>query len=386
MLLSAIEAHGFRNLRGRIQFGTGLNILWGPNAQGKTNVLEAIYTLANTKSFRTNAMREVVAFGLDEAIVRGDVARGGLTRTIQIRLAGTRKEFYVNGKREQTVEYISHLDAVVFSFEEMGVVRGEPAERRRFVDRGVVGLRPTYLKTLAEYNRILKQKSRLLRDAVEAAETSPARAASLRGTIEAWNEQLVAAGSQIHRARTEYVERLSRALTQNLFGEQVDVRYRSSFEGKGDLSDYETLFAERLVLRLGAELAAGYALIGPHRDDLEILVGGRDVGRFGSAGQQRSALLILDLAQVSVYYESFEEYPVLLIDDIDAELDRDRIDRLLGHLEGKAQTFVSTSKRDIAEAYRSRAEIYSVRSGFVEKLSGVEPGASAVQEPEAVSE
>lgn len=382
MLLSAIEAHGFRNLQGRVEFGPGLNILWGPNAQGKTNVLEAIYTLANTKSFRTSALRDAVSFDADEAIVRGDVVRGGITRTIQTRITGARKEFYVNGKREQTVEYISHLDAVVFSFEEMGIVRGEPAERRRFLDRGVVGLKPAYLKTLAEYNRILKQKNRLLRAAVEAAETSPAKAASLRGTIEAWNEQLVAVGSKIHHARVDYVSRLDRALVDNLFGEQVEVRYRSSFEGKGNLNDYETLFAERLVLRLGAELASGYSLIGPHRDDLEIVVGGREVGRFGSAGQQRSALLILDLAQVSVYYESFEEYPVLLIDDIDAELDRNRIDRLLGHLEGKAQTFVSTSKRDIADANRNRAEIFSVRSGRVAKSAGGE----AVHEREAVSE
>lgn len=386
MLLSAIEANGFRNLGGRVEFGPGLNVLWGPNAQGKTNLLEAIYALANTKSFRTNQLREAIAFGADEAIVRGEVARGGLSRTIQMRLAGPRKEFYVNGKREQTVEYIAHLDAVAFSFEELGIVRGEPAERRRFVDRGVVGLKPTYLKTLAEYNRILKQKNRLLRDAAEAAEASPQRAASLRGTTEAWNQQLVGAGTRIHRARTLYVERLSRALAQNLFGERIDVRYRSSFEGKGDLSDYETLFGERLRLRLDAELAAGYALIGPHRDDLEIFVEGREVSRFGSAGQQRSALLILDLAQVSVYHESFEEYPVLLIDDIDAELDRDRIDRLLGHLEGKAQTFVSTSKRDIADAYRGRAEIFSVGAGRVAAMAPEGPGAVAVREREAVSE
>ena len=385
MLLSAIEACGFRNLEGRVSFGPGLNVLWGSNAQGKTNVLEAIYALANTKSFRTSTMREAVRFGQDEAIVRGEVARGGVTRQLQLRLAGPRKEFYVNAKRESTVDYIAHLDAVVFSFEELGIVRGEPAERRRFVDRGVVGLKPTFLRTIADYNRILKQKNRLLRETLEAAETDPRRASSLRETLEAWNAQLVETGARIHRARTRYVERMRAALAANLFGEDVAVRYRSSFEGKGDLGDYEALFRERLELRFGAELAAGYALIGPHRDDLEVLVNGRDVSRFGSAGQQRSALLILDLAQVSVYYESYEEYPVLLIDDIDAELDRDRIERLLGHLEGKAQTFVSTSKRDIAEAYRDRAEIFSVRSGRVARLAGT-PDDPGIREHEAVNE
>jgi DNA replication and repair protein RecF len=384
MRVSAIEADGFRNLGGRIEFGPGLNVLWGPNAQGKTNVLEALYTLANTKSFRTSILREAVAFGAEEAIVRGDVHRGGVTRRTQIRIAGPRKELSVNGKREATVDYIAQLDAVVFSFEELGIVRGEPAERRRFLDRGVVGLKPAYLRTLADYNRILKQKNRLLRETLEAAETAPARASNLRETLEAWNVQLVEVGTRVHRARSRYVELLATALESNLFGERVDVRYRSSFEGKGNLDEYAALFAERLELRFGAELAAGYSLIGPHRDDLEVLVDGRDVARFGSAGQQRSALLILDLAQVSVYYDSYEEYPVLLIDDIDAELDRNRIDRLLGHLEGKAQTFVSTSKRDIAEAYRGRAEIFSVSAGRVARVAeGQDP---SILVPEAVRE
>ena len=169
----------------------------------------------------------------------------------------------------------------------------------------------------------------------------------------------------MHLKRVGYVDVLSRALERTLFGERVDVRYVSSFEGKGDLDAYEALFAERLAIRFDAEAASGHALIGPHRDDLEILVKGHDVGRFGSAGQQRSALLILDLAQVDVYYEAFEEYPILLIDDIDAELDRTRIDRLLGHVEGKAQTFISTSKHDIANSYRSRAGIYAVNGGQV---------------------
>jgi len=365
MLLTALEAHGFRNVEGRIEFGPGLNVLCGRNAAGKTSFLEAIYTLANTKSFRTNALREAIQFGADEAIVRGTVARGRIARELQMRLSGPRKDFYVNGKRESTVDYIAQLDAVVFSFEEMGIVRGEPAERRRFLDRGVVGLTPSYLKTISVYNHVLKQKNRLLRDAAEAETLDRERAARLRSTLEPWNAQLVEAGAAIHRARTSYVEKLQRALADNLFGESVSIRYKSAFEGKGDLDDYEALFRERLGVRFEAELASGHALLGPHRDELEIAVGGRAAGSFGSAGQQRSALLILDLAQVDVYYEAYEEYPVLLVDDIDAELDRGRIDRLLKHLEGKAQTFISTSKDSIARAYADLAQVFWVEGGRI---------------------
>jgi DNA replication and repair protein RecF len=149
-----------------------------------------------------------------------------------------------------------------------------------------------------------------------------------------------------------------------IFGaERITVRYRSQLEGKGDLDHYTDLFRERLALRLTAEMAAGHSLIGPHRDDLEILSDGREVSRYGSAGQQRSALLLLDLAQVSIYNSIYEESPVLLIDDIDAELDRGRIEALLSELEGRAQTFVSTSRRAIANRYRDRASTYRVERG-----------------------
>ena len=123
------------------------------------------------------------------------------------------------------------------------------------------------------------------------------------------------------------------------------------------------LFRERLALRLTNEIAAGHSLIGPHRDDLEILADGREVSRFGSAGQQRSALLLLDLAQVYIYNSIYEESPVLLIDDIDAELDRGRIEALLSELEGRTQTFVSTSRRAIANRYRDRASVFLVEGG-----------------------
>ena len=128
-------------------------------------------------------------------------------------------------------------------------------------------------------------------------------------------------------------------------------------------------FAERLGVRLTAEIAAGHSLIGPHRDDLEILADRREVARFGSAGQQRSALLLLDLAQVEIYNSVYEESPVLIIDDLDAELDRGRIEALLGELEGRAQTIISTSRRAIANRYRDRASVYLVESGRAERES-----------------
>src|SRR6266404_1881878 len=364
MLLTRIEASGLPHLEGFADFGPGLNIFYGDNAQGKTNWLEAIYVLGQTKSFRTSQLRECIRFDQPQAILRGETSRGSSSKQIQLLISQDSKQLFVSGKREALTRYVGNLDVFAFSLEEMDVIRGEPGQRRRFIDRGAVAVSPRFLNTLSRYNQVIKQKNRLLGEAGES--DNPVRYIS---QVEAWNEQLVELGAAVHDQRSSYVEQINKVLDQNdhghaIFGaERITLRYRSQLEGKGDLDRYADLFRERLALRLTAEMAAGHSLIGPHRDDLEILSDGREVSRYGSAGQQRSALLLLDLAQVSIYNSLYEESPVLLIDDIDAELDRGRIEALLSEIEGRAQTFVSTSRRAIANRYRDRASVHRVERG-----------------------
>jgi DNA replication and repair protein RecF len=223
-----------------------------------------------------------------------------------------------------------------------------------------VGIRPAYLGILAEYNKVLKHKNKLLRDA--SSSENPMDFAS---QLEVWNDQFASLGSEIHAARVSYVERLKEALDATLFkAESIAVRYRSSLEGKGTLGDYEALFRERLAFHLRNELATGHTLVGPHRDDMEIRFDDREVSKFASRGQQRSALLVLDIAQIKVYNSVLGNYPVFLIDDIDAELDRSRIEILLDYLEGKTQTIVSTSKRSVAERYSGVAQLRHISAGI----------------------
>jgi DNA replication and repair protein RecF len=364
MLLTRIEASGFRNLEGVAELGSGLNIFYGDNAQGKTNWLEAIYILGNTKSFRTSQLRDCITFDQPHALLRGETLHGSVTKQIQLLVAQDSKQLFINGKREALARYLGNLAVFVFSLEEMEVIRGDPGQRRRFIDRGAVTSSPRFLNTLSRYNQVIKQKNRLLGEANKS--DNPGQFVN---QVEAWNEQLVELGASIHNERTGYVARLNEVLDQNdhgraIFGaELINLCYRSQLEGKGDLSRYADVFRERLAIRLSAEMAAGHALIGPHRDDLEILSDGREVARYGSAGQQRSALILLDLAQVSIYNSIYEESPVLLIDDIDAELDRGRIEALLSELEGRTQTVISTSRRAIANRYRDRGSVYYVERG-----------------------
>jgi DNA replication and repair protein RecF len=198
-----------------------------------------------------------------------------------------------------------------------------------------------------------------LQQSLEAA----LRVDELAELLEPWNKQLITLGAVIHKFRIEYVDLLNEALEHSLFGDALSIRYVSSLESKGDLSNYEQLIADRLAFRMQAEMFAGSCLIGPHRDDLEIRFRDRNLRSFGSAGQQRSALITLDLAAISVYHSKHQDYPIFLIDDVDAELDGIRIERLLEYLNGRTQTFVTTSKRNHFERFNQKARFYEVRDG-----------------------
>lgn len=366
MLLESIEAHQFRNLSGSIACRPGLNILVGENGQGKTNWLEAIGVLASTRSFRTGKLQETIQFDSESASIRARVRESQeIGRDLSIEIATGRKTLCVNDKREPLSRYLVHLQAVVFNSDEMEIVRGLPEARRRFLDEGIVSLHPPFVQVISDYGRVVKQKSALLQSAHNAGEPLE----KIADRLEPWNSQLATLATKIHRARLRFVERLNEVLERQLFGrEELSIRYLSSLEGKGDLSDYQNLLTERLNLRVQAELIAGRALIGTHRDDLEIKFDGHDIRRFGSAGQQRSALLLLLLANISVFHASRGEYPLFLIDDIDAELDYGRIGQLLDHLHDKTQTFVTTSKDSFVEKFGQNAVVFQVRNGEAQKL------------------
>jgi len=361
MILDFVEVNNFRNLSGKIFWGPGLNIIHGNNGQGKSNWLEAIHTLSRTKSFRTQRLQESIRFGEESASIEGQVSTGkDLQRELLITLKENTKSIWVNGKREQLARYLGLLQVFAFTADQLEVVRGMPEARRQFIDRGIASLRPAYVQTVSDYNKVIKQKNRILQDSSERE----LRLEETENLVAAWNEQVATLGTEIHEARVDYTERLNSALERTLFEPaELQIRYASSLQSKGDLNDYEALLRERLKLRLQTEVAAGRALVGPHRDELAIHLGGREMRVYGSSGQQRSTLLLLDLAAISVYNSWHDDYPLFLVDDVDAELDEKRIRRLLEYLEGRTQTFITTSKRSHVEGFFSKANVQEIVQG-----------------------
>jgi DNA replication and repair protein RecF len=362
MLLEAIDVQNFRNLEGGISFGGDLNILVGENGQGKTNWIEAIAVLASGRSFRTTRLQEAVKFGERSAFIHGEVRESPeIVRDLRVIVDGNTKTLSINGKKETAQRYLGNLHAVVFNSDELEIVRGQPDARRRFLDAGVTALHPPFVQVLTDYTRVLRQKNALLQS---GQDSKPEQIAE---SLEPWNQQLITLATKIHRSRLRFVERLNEVLHKHLFGrEEVSISYLSSLEGKGDLADYSNLIAERLKLRVQAEIAAGHALIGTHRDDLAISFDGHDLRKFGSSGQQRSALLLLQLANLEVYRATRGEYPLFLLDDIDAELDYRRIGQLLDYLSEKTQTFVTTSKESFVERFAQKARVLTITAGRAE--------------------
>jgi len=374
MLLAEIEAINFRNLSGKIVWGPQLNIIYGNNGQGKTSWLEAIHILARTKSFRTQRLQETIKFGERIATISGRVIAGvDLERELQVTLQDNSKAILVNAKREALTRYLSQLQVFSFTAADLEVVRGIPEARRRFLDKGISSIRPAYLQTIVDYGKVIKQKNKLLQVANES-EFSLEKVADL---VAPWNDQLVKLAVSIHHEREGYVAGLNTQLERQFFDRRdLTARYVSSLEGRGDLSNYEAILRERINLRQAAELASGHSLIGPHRDDLEILLDGREIRVYGSSGQQRSALLLLDLAAISLYNSVSNDQPVFVIDDVDAELDEQRIRRLLEYLENRTQTFITTSKRSHVEDFFSRANVYEIGDGQVLSSSAQAPASS----------
>ena len=347
MQLRTLEVDRLRNLKAvRLALPAGLTLLTGRNGQGKTSLLEAVYLLGTGRSFRARRLEEIVAWEGGPLRVAGEVTR----RTGEVRLSvvvdGAARRLSVDERERDLEGFLGWLDLVALPNERMAVVRGGPDERRRFLDRGLLGLEPGHRKRLGEYRRLVQQRNALLR-------SGPGRQAEM----ESWEERLVLAGGRLHRARRAYAVKVATCLGdvgRALYpaGELLTVRYRPSPETSGgsEPGDYERRLAEALHRGRERDAAFGYTSAGPHRDDLLVELEGVDLRRFGSSGQVRLAVVALSLAQLKLLQEEKGEASLFLMDDFDSDLDDTRTSALASYLHhGGFQGLVASSKRDLAE-------------------------------------
>jgi DNA replication and repair protein RecF len=353
VILSRLTCRGFRNLEEtEVGLAPGMTVLLGDNGQGKTSFLEAIGVLATTRSFRRARAAELVRHGESAFSLSGRVEAAAGTLELALAHEDGRRRTWLGRAPVELAEYVGQLTVVAITQAHAGIVRGSPQDRRDFLDRGILGLTPAYLRALSSHRRALRQKNALLRGEARAAE------------LEAWNARLAAEAAELVVRRREYVASLSAVLEElgPLFLPSAEplalelqdacTKDEALAEGlAGGEPSARAAVAELLERRMSEaaqrERSAGQALVGPHRDDLTLSSGGRDLRRFASSGQQRNALLALKVAKVELFRRRRGEPPVLLVDDIDTEIDPRRLETFLRHAAGRAQTVVTSSKRGL---------------------------------------
>lgn len=343
MWLQEIEADRLRNLKAvSLSLPAGLSVVTGRNAQGKTSLLEAIYLLATGRSFRTRKLEELIARNGGPLRVAGEFSgRIGRSKLAVFLDEGSRR-LLADEIEKDPASYIGRLDIVDLTAERMNVVRGAPLERRRFLDRGVVGLRPDYLREIGEYRRVLAQRNALLRRGGQARPEE----------LDVWDERLRLAAVALHGARRQYAVLLGTRLgevTRAVLpdGQELRLIYRPSpAESEAAAPDrFGEVFDAALARGRRRDLEVGHTCLGPHRDDLVVELQGVDLRRYGSAGQVRAAMIALKLGKLSMLREERGESPLFLMDDFDTDLDEVRASALAGFLkDGGFQALVATSK------------------------------------------
>lgn len=332
MIIQSIELCNFRNYEREVfHFNKGTNVLYGDNAQGKTNVLEAIFVGGTTKSHKGSKDADMIKKGKDEAHIRYFVEKNDCTFKVEIHMKrGKTKGIAIDGLPIKSSRELMGLSNIVFfSPEDLGIIKDGPEVRRRFIDMELCQLNKAYLYYLTQYKKVLKQRNSLLKQIQENRE--------LINTLEIWDKQFVEYGKKIIELREEFVTQIDDIMKEkhsNLTGgkELIHTKYNPNCKAK----DLE----EQLFLSGDRDIYQGSTTVGPHRDDMLFYIGNQEIKTYGSQGQKRTAALSLKMAEIEIVEKIMGEKPILLLDDVLSELDRNRQNYLLENMKG-IQTIIT---------------------------------------------
>lgn len=343
MYVTGLSVHNFRNLEDtELAPCEGVNVIYGDNAQGKTNLLEAFWLFTGGHSFRGSKDGELPR--LDSAApaeLSMEFFSEERPQSASLRIENGRRSSVINGVQKKTGSaLVGKVRAVIFSPEHLLLVKEGPSRRRALIDGALCQMRPSFAKTLSVYNRTLLQRNALLKDI--------SRYPELRDTLEIWDMRLAHLGVAVMQERSRFVTLLSPRTAAVYEGiskgrEEISITYSPAvkdFSIESSTEDAEALFLSELKRTSVSDFRTGFTAVGPHRDDLEINLNGISARSFGSQGQQRSTVLALKLSEAETLAESTGEQPIVLLDDVMSELDRSRQDYLLNHLHGR-QVFLT---------------------------------------------
>ena len=347
MFVESVSFENYRNLRNSEFFPSkGINVIYGENAQGKTNIIECMWLFTGGRSFRGAKDRELIAFDQKYSKVKASFFSTNRRQNVEILIQNNKRKAALNNiSKDYMSQIIGNFCAVIFSPQHMNLIKNGPEERRNFIDSALCQIKPQYASILSRYKKILIQRNALLK----SIQKNP----GLSDTLDIWNERLAETGSHIAVYRHAYISSI-RPLCESFYEgisqhrESLNVAYRSLYINSESISreDIKSSILISLQSRQNEDIILGYTTRGIHRDDISFTINGKDARIFGSQGQQRSAVLALKLSEASLLGSSKGESPVILLDDVLSELDLARQNYLLNKLEDR-QVFITCCDPDI---------------------------------------
>lgn len=363
MKIRKLHLVNFRNYRDNtFDFSPGINLVLGRNAQGKTNLLEALFLLSRGYSHRAAKFGELAAYDKEDFFVSATVERDQVVNELATKLEAGKKTILLNRKQETKRDAITKvLTTILFEPDDLKIVKEGPEKRRRFMNQEISGYKPHYGRVLANYNRALSQRNALLKNIRYQS--------SLAVMLDSWDEQLVSYGVRLIKYRLDYLVRLNekaRVLHRDLSGvdEALVLYYKSNvLERLSEAAQVEEIFRRLLAQNRSEDIAKGSTAFGPQVDDILIHINGKDAKKYASQGQQRTAAIALKLSQIDIYKETTGDYPVVLLDDILSELDQRRQQNILSIL-GKTQALITgTDAQSITRHYGSEIKVIRIEAG-----------------------
>lgn len=360
MIIKKLQLSNFRNYEGlTIEFSEGVNLLYGDNAKGKTNILEAVFMIATTKSIRGSKDKDMIRFGQEEAHICAFVEKGGIPHKMDIHLRKNKKKgLAVDGiPVKRSAEFLGLLHGIAFSPDDLSMMKEGPELRRRFMDLELCQTDPLYVSNLAGYNRVVAERNDLLKQIA----VKP----SLQDTLPVWDAQLLEFGTYLIRARRKFLEKLAPIVEEKhrmLSGdkETLKIAYEPDCT--------EDSFGIKLAEATDRDLALRFTSVGPHRDDMSLFINGNNVRLYGSQGQQRTAALSLKFAEIELVKNVIRESPILLLDDVLSELDRSRQLQLLSEMQDVQTIVTCTGMEEFVQCRPEGNTIFAVDGNGVTKV------------------
>ena len=365
MILKKIKVVNYRNLvKQEVNFSNNINIFIGDNAQGKTNLLESIYFLALTKSYRTNDINLINKDSISTKI-KGDIRDSGIFKTLSVELSDSNKKVKINNNEISKIsDYITNLNVVLVSPEDINILQGTPAERRNFLNIELSQISKNYIKKYNEFNKILKIRNNYLKMCYGNLNTD-------KRYLDSLTENLIDREIDIYQERNNFINLINENVS-NIYKDIIGIsNFKIVYEPNIDLDNFDREYLkEKLTQKynnsLNKEIENGMTLYGPHRDELKFLINNEDIKIYGSQGQQKVAIIALKLSEISIFKDITGTYPIILLDDVFSELDVKTRNKLIKYIPLDIQVIITTNDtKGLNKKFIDSAKIFNVVKGKI---------------------